>query len=151
MDELAKLTPLAYSTNRLDGQLTYYRNAAQRLRRRQLVAIGSTACLAALATALVTEAFTALWVPVIVLVASTLTIVQQRARWQDRIALFSTALSDLQSIRDANALNATPGKELVGLVKAVESTLERESAGWLQSMGQASAEIDAFRHLQLDG
>jgi hypothetical protein len=143
-DELGALTTRAYITVRIEGQLTYYRRAAARLQRGQLSAIGFSALLAAIATAAATEAFAALWVPLLILVASVLVIAQQRVRWQERITLYSTALADLQAIRDSvNGRTVLP--PLSSVVREVESSLDRERAGWLQSMGQSFAESRAYR------
>jgi hypothetical protein len=77
------LTTRAYNAVRLDGQLNCYRRAARSMQRNEFLALSAGATLAAGATGATTEAFAAVWVPVVVLVASALIILQQRARWQD--------------------------------------------------------------------
>ena len=134
-DELRDLTVREYTVNRLDGQLTYYRNAAKRLERLQLTSLAASALLAALATWAASEVFAARWVPVLVLTGAMLVILQQRARWQDRIALYNAAIADLQSVRDRHA--RADDSDLEHLVTEVEDALERESVGWLQNMSQS--------------
>ena len=143
-DKLGTLTVREYATVRMDGQLTYYRREAARLQRRQLWTVAGSALLAALATAAATRAVAAVWVPCLVLVASTLMIMQQRARWQERITLFATAIADLQATRDSQYMSRRSGN-LGQLVDAVETVLERENLGWLQSMGQSAADIRTYR------
>jgi hypothetical protein len=143
-DELGVLTVREYAVIRLDGQLTYYRSAAARLERLQLVTLALSALLAAGATWAAGEVFSARWVPVLVLIGATLVIAQQRSRWQDRIALYAAALADLQEVRDAQYVG---GKEpdLGELVADVEDALERESSGWLQSAGRPTVVLQPFR------
>jgi hypothetical protein len=138
-DELGDLTSREYSVGRLDGQLRYYRNAAAQLEGRQLLALATGAVLAAVATWATSEVFAARWVPVLVLAGAVLVIMQQRARWQDRVAPYNAATADLQSVRDRYA--GAHGVDLEGLVTHVEDVLERENAGWLQSMSQAALPV----------
>ena len=133
-DELSKLTVREYTVIRLGGQLTYYRNAAAQLERKQLLTLASSALLAATATWASSEVTSAPWVPILVLAGAALVMIQQRARWQDRIALYSGALTDLQAVR--NNLYAEGALSLIGVVSIVESVLERENAGWLHNMSE---------------
>jgi hypothetical protein len=143
-DELGELTVREYAIIRLDGQLMYYRNAAARLERLQLLTLAGSAVLAAGATWASSEVFAAVWVPVLVLIGATLVIAQQRARWQDRIALYAAALADLQAVRDRQyAAGFLP--DLGALVAEVEDALQRENSGWLQSMGRTAADPPPFR------
>jgi predicted Rossmann-fold nucleotide-binding protein len=149
-DELGPLTLRSYSTLRLEGQLKYYKNAAKRLRRYQLLTIGTIALIAAAATAAATEANFALWVPLLILAASTLTILQQRARWQDRIVGYTSALADLQAIRDQEYATGRH-RSISALVSAVEGVLQRENSSWSQHLRASSADAEMYRHFQLDG
>lgn len=138
-DELGDLTVREYTMNRLDGQLTYYRNAARRLERLQLLSLAASAVLAALATWAASEVFAARWVPILVLTGAVLVISQQRARWQDRIALYNAAIADLHGVRDRHS--RPNNTDLEDLVTEVEDSLERESVGWLQNMHQSASPI----------
>lgn len=138
-DELGDLTVREYTANRLDGQLTYYRNAARRLEQRQLASLAASAVLAAVATWAASEVFAARWVPVLVLTGAVLVILQQRAKWQDRVALYNAAIADLQGVRDRHSRADDTGLE--DLVAEVEDALERESVGWLQNMSQSASPL----------
>lgn len=133
-DEFGSLTVRSYVHSRLDGQLTYYRDRTRSIQRWQLAAVSGGAAIAALATALASEASAAQWVPLVVLGASILAIFQLRARFQERISIYASAMTDLQLIRDGQHVGAEPMK-IWDLVELVESVLERENSSWLQGMG----------------
>ena len=150
-DEFAPLTARAYMTERVGGQLRYYRRTAQKLRQRELVAVGTSAALAAAATAAASEADVALWVPVLVLAASTIVILQQRARWQDKVSLCGTTIADLETVRARFLLAAQADNALlVQSVLSAEEVLEREQLHWGRTVAQSQQESGRYRQPHVD-
>ncbi len=148
-DEFAALSARAYLQLRVDAQILYFSRAVSLLHRRRVLAMVLTVALAAIATAFATQGASqmepglALLVPLLVLAASTITVLQQRARWHDKIAGASAAVVELKRIGTA-ASGDEQGQELVELVQQTEFALERERTGWLQSMGQSAIEAGRF-------
>jgi hypothetical protein len=145
-DELERLTARAYIKNRVDRQLLYYRNRATRIRRWELAGITTGTVLAATASAIATTTF-ALWVALLVFVASVLTILRQRARLRERLHAYGQAVADLEEVRAywARLAPSQRGRAdvLRALVAQAEDALQRETMGWVQSLNQSLEEIRA--------
>ena len=151
-DEFAELTRTAYLTDRVGGQLRYYRRTAQNLRRRELLAVGTSAVLAGAATAVASEAFAAVWIPILILAASTIVILRQRARWQDKVNLCGAAVADLESVRsEARLLEGDGVVELADVIKRCEDILERETAEWHRVMGRSLLEAAQYQQPLVNG
>ena len=149
-DELGQLTVRAYSEERLEDQLRYYRSTAVLMRIRETVAIASSAVLAAAATALAADFGLAIWVPLLVFLASTVTILQQRSRWHDRIRLYGLTVAELEVVRGRSVEKPVTGRAgLIQLVDSVEAVLEREQSGWLQNMRRVIDESQRYHEPQL--
>ena len=144
-DEFTDLTIDAYLTLRLRGQLNYYRRAATTMRRRLVVAIAGTAVLAGVATSIATE-HAAGWVPLLIFLATAVSIVQQRARWHDKIRIFSQAVNELSEIEAdflARAGDPNQAEGLPSLVRRVERVLAREQRSWIGGAFEATGGPDA--------
>jgi predicted Rossmann-fold nucleotide-binding protein len=149
-DEFSPLTVRAYAEERLDDQLRYYRAQSRIMRIRETLAISVSAVFAAAATAFAAELHLALWVPLLIFLASSVTILQQRARWHDRIRLYSLTVAELEAVRGrAFEVAVDSQAKLVDLVDNVESVLEREQSGWLQNMSRAIDESARYPQSQL--
>jgi hypothetical protein len=154
VDEFAEITRTAYLTERVGGQLRYYRATAQKLRRRELLTVGASAILAGAATAIATEAFAAVWIPILILAASTIVILRQRARWQDKVNLCGVAVAELDAVR-TRAVSSDPASRplmtTAELILATESILERESSDWHRTMSRSVVDAGQYKHPLVDG
>lgn len=152
-DEFAPLTLTRYMTERVEGQLRYYRRTARLMRRREHLSIAVTAILAGAATVVALQVSLAPWVPFLVLVASTLVVLRQRARWEEKVTLCSIAIAGIASARlDAMvAAGDDTDVALAGMVVSVEDVIERELAAWSQTMRRSQADVHQFRQAHIDG
>ncbi|MGY1842677.1 DUF4231 domain-containing protein [Modestobacter sp. SYSU DS0875] len=154
LNEFADPTRAAYVTDRVVGQLRYYRTTAQKLRRRELLTVGTSAALAGSATAVASETFAAVWIPILILAASTIVILRQRARWQDKVSLCSAAVAELDSVRTrAVALDdgQSPIMPLREVILETEAVLERENADWHQAMNRSLLDASRYQHPLANG
>jgi SLOG in TRPM, prokaryote/SMODS and SLOG-associating 2TM effector domain 1 len=132
-DEFAALTAEAYLRVRLQRQLRYYRRAASLMRRRQVASVTASAAIAAVATAFAAEDRTlAGWVALLVFVATAITMLNQRAHWQDRVRAYGEAVEALTGLQTQAALLPIKAETLRWVVATVEDVLEREQEGWFR-------------------
>ena len=144
-DEFATLTVRGYMEERLDEQLRYYRRRATVMRARESVAVAASVVLVAAATGLAAELQFALWVPLLVFLASAVTVLQQRSRWQDQIRLYGLTVAQLEALRGRALETRVKNREfLIQLVQNVENALEQEQSGWLQDMSRVIDESKRY-------
>jgi hypothetical protein len=148
VDEFSALTIATYISTRVDDQLRYYSITARTMKRYQSLTVLVTAFLAAVATGIAVEEGYTIWVPVVVFLASSITVLQQRARWRERIRLMGSASAALRSLRrrvsdgapaDSESHEYGPNRDLSDIVASTEAILEREQMGWSQAVTMGAA------------
>jgi hypothetical protein len=133
-DELAPLSVASYTSHRIDGQITYFRNKGRALRTKALVVVLSAVLLAAFSGTVATSYY-APWAAMAVLIVTTLNAYLERSRLTDRANRFATASADLAEIKtgvNVGTENLGQPEALLSVVNRTEAALEREGGAWEQ-------------------
>jgi hypothetical protein len=106
------------------------------------MSVAGATILAAVAVVLAdTQGYKA-WVAVLVFAATAGSVLQQRARWQEKVRAYGSTVAELNSVVREFTERPTSTKGFRTLVVQVEDILAREQEGWSNS---AARDFDASR------